>query len=358
MSRFVRRRGFTLIELLVVIAVIGVLMALLLPAINAVRGAAHRTQCQSNMKQIGLALIAYAQTNGVLPPGQIVRPDRANPGRTLLNGWSAQARLLPYLEGQNRMDLFNFELPYDNAANTTAGSVLMTVFLCPSDFNVDRHRTGSGYHNINYGVNRGDWYVFGGFSPTDYTWDPNYKYIAESNAPFGVNSSVGFEDIRDGVTKTVLVAEVKTYIPYFRRCRDLIFAPTDPGRPIPSPDVDPLTIPQYRGCSGGEFKDAEHTEFHDGGVHQTGFTTAFPPNTRTGGANGSVPYADMDVVGIREREGGPTFAAVTARSYHSGGVNVCFGDGSVQFIGDGIDGLVWRGLGSINGNEVISGNSF
>ncbi len=353
-----RRRAFTLIELLVVIAVIGILMALLLPAINAVRGAAHRAQCQSNMKQLGLAFIAYAQTNGVLPPGQIVRPDRLNPGKVLLNGWSPQARILPYMEGQNRMDMFNLELPYDNAANTTAGAVVMTVFLCPSDFNSERHRVGNGYQNINYGVNRGDWYVFGGFSPTDNAWAPNYKRILDSNAPFGVNSSVGFEDMYDGVSKTILVAEVKTYVPYFRKCSDLIFSPIDLNKPAPLPSVDSSTITQYRGCTGGEFKDASHTEFHDGGVHQTGFTTAFPPNTKTGGANGSTVYSDMDVVGIREREGGPTFAAVTARSHHSGGVNVCFADGSVHFIGDGIDGMVWRALGSIAGNELVSGDAF
>ncbi|MBY0589315.1 DUF1559 domain-containing protein [bacterium] len=352
------RRAFTLIELLVVIAIIGILMALLLPAINAVRGAAHRTQCQSNMKQVGFALIAYAQTNGILPPGQIVLPDRLNPGKTLLNGWSAQARILPYMEGQNRMDMFNLDLPYDNPANTTAGSVVMTVFLCPSDVNAERHRLGSGYQNINYAVNRGDWYVFGGFSPTDQAWDPSYKFIPESNAPFGVNSSVGFEDIRDGVSKTLFLAEVKTYIPYHRKCRDLIYAPTNAASAMPNPDALHTTIPQYQGCSGGEFKDASHTEFHDGGVHQTGFTTAWPPNKRTGGANGITVYADMDLVGIREREGGPTFAAVTARSHHSGGVNICFGDGSVHFIGDGIDGRVWRALGSIQGNETISGSAY
>ncbi len=84
------------------------------------------------------------------------------------------------------------------------------------------------------------------------------------------------------VSKTVLMAEVKTFVPYFRKCSDLIFAPVDYNKPAPLPDVDPSTITQYRGCANGEFKDASHTEFHDGGVHQTGFTTAFPPNTRTG----------------------------------------------------------------------------
>ena len=352
------RVGFTLIELLVVIAIIGILVALLLPAMTAVRAAAHRAQCQSNMKQIELALIAYGHTNNVLPPANIVLPDRSNPGTVLLNGWSAQARILPYLEGQNRAELFNFELPYNNPANATAGSIVTSVYLCPSDINGDRHRTGEGYHSINYGVNRGDWYVFGGFSPTDNPSSPTWKNILEPNAPFRVNTCIGFQDLRDGVAKTLLVAEVKTYIPYYRKCKDLIYSPTDLTKPVPTPYTDSKTITQYESCSGGEFKEAEHTEFHDGGVHQTGFTTAWPPNAKTGGRKDNVRYADMDVVGIREREGGPTYAAVTARSYHSGGVNVCFADGSVHFVGDGIDGMVWRGLGTVDGNETISGDSY
>jgi len=349
-----RKLGFTLIELLVVIAIIGLLAALLLPAINSVREAANRAQCQSNLKRIGLAMIAYTHTNSYLPPGSIVRRDRTDPSKILLNGWSAQARILPYLEGQIRADLFNFEKPYNDPANTTAGTLVMGVFLCPSDPKSERHRLGEGYQCINYGVNRGDWFVFGGLSPSENTYDPNYKVIPEPNSPFGVNSSVGFEDIRDGVGKTILLAEVKTYIPYYRRCSDLIYSPTDASKPIPMTNADPKSISQYQGCPGGEFKDAEHTEFHDGGVHQTGFTTAWPPNTKTGGTKAPNVYPDMDVVGIREREGGPTYAAVTARSYHTGGVHVCLADGSVHFVGDGIDGTIWRALGTIEGNETIT----
>lgn len=348
------RVAFTLIELLVVIAIIGLLAALLLPALNSVREAANRAQCQSNLKQIGMAILAYTHTNSFFPPGSIVQRDPADSSKITLNGWSAQARILPYLEGQVRADLFNFEKPYHDASNKTAGTIIMGVFLCPSDPKSDRHRIGEGYQCINYGVNRGDWFVFGGLSPTDNPYLANYKVIPEPNAPFGVNSSVGLEDIRDGVGKTILLAEVKTYMPYYRRCSDLIYSPTDTSKPIPPPTADPKSITQYHGCPGGEFKDAEHTEFHDGGVHQTGFTTAWPPNFKTGGTKDTAGYPDMDIVGIREREGGPTYAAVTARSYHTGGVHMCLADGSVHFVGDGIDGTIWRALGTIEGNETIS----
>ena len=86
-------------------------------------------------------------------------------------------------------------------------------------------------------------------------------------------------------------------------------------------------------------------------------TTAWPPNKQTPGGPGNA-YPDVDINSERERSGGPTFAAVTSRSYHPGGVNTLFGDGSVKFIKSTIDGMVWRGLGTVAGGEVISADSF
>jgi hypothetical protein len=234
--------------------------------------------------------------------------------------------------------------------------MIISVFTCPADIHQGRHRTGQGQQSINYAVNRGDWYVWGGLPVTENPSDPNWRFIPEPTGPFGVNSSVGMKDIRDGVSKTVLMAEVKTWMNYYRKCKDLTYAPIDINKAMPLPTDSPETISQYKGCSGGEFKDSLHTEFSDGGVHQTGFTTAWPPNKRTGGVNGTASYADLDVVGVRERDGGATFAAVTARSHHRGGVHAFFADGSVQFISNGIDGMIWRHLGTIDGGEVVSGD--
>jgi prepilin-type N-terminal cleavage/methylation domain-containing protein len=91
--------------------------------------------------------------------------------------------------------------------------------------------------------------------------------------------------------------------------------------------------------------------------HHNGFTTAWPPNKVTPGGPG-LSQPDVDVLSQRERRGGPTFAAITSRSYHPGGVQSLLGDGSVRFVSETIDGFVWRGLGTVGGREVIPGNAY
>jgi prepilin-type processing-associated H-X9-DG protein len=98
-----------------------------------------------------------------------------------------------------------------------------------------------------------------------------------------------------------------------------------------------------------------HSQWAEVTVHHIGFTTAWPPNFTTPGGPGNA-YPDVDLNSERERLGGPTFAAVTSRSYHPGGVHSLFGDGSVKFISSSIDGLVWRGLGTVAGGEAIPGD--
>jgi hypothetical protein len=119
---------------------------------------------------------------------------------------------------------------------------------------------------------------------------------------------------------------------------------------------------QYVNCAGGEIKiDSGHSEWQDGNAHQSGFTTAWPPNFKTGGShtggdNGS--FADIDLVGRRLNDSPTTaqgtYAAVTARSFHTGGVHTLLGDGSVVFIGENIDGTLWRALGTIAGGETLT----
>ena len=109
-----QRRGFTLIELLVVIAIIAVLIALLLPAVQAAREAARRIQCTNNLKQIGLAVHNYHDSVGTLPLGCAVTFDRA--GNPFFNGWGITARILPYLEDQNKFNACNFSLANETPA--------------------------------------------------------------------------------------------------------------------------------------------------------------------------------------------------------------------------------------------------
>ena len=340
------RRGFTLIELLVVVAIIGVLIALLLPAVQAAREAARRIQCTNNLKQLGLAIHNYESTAGALPPPFV----QTGSGSTVTwsNGWSVHGRILPFMEQNSVYNAINFNLRYSTLDNVTIPGTVISGFLCPSETQSQPKQGTNGQFAVNnYGWNRGDWYVWGGFGNA-----------VPNRAPFDVNTSRRFSDFADGLSNTMIAAEVKTYQASLGNCSSSgtglanIAGPTA----IPAPNADPYTVaPEYNsGCSLGT---TSHTEWVDGAVNETGFTTAWTPNktiTRQGGTPGQA----LDLVGIRESKGGPTYAAVISRSHHAGGVNVLLGDGSVRFVKDSIDGLTWRGLGTIAGGEIIGGDAF
>jgi prepilin-type N-terminal cleavage/methylation domain-containing protein len=124
------RRGFTLIELLVVIAIIAVLIGLLLPAVQKVRDAAARTQCQNNLKQIGIACHAYHNANDSLPPGYLATGPYSDGATDTAPGWGWGAYLLPHLEQDNVYRQLNFGQPVQNAP---AVQTVLKVYLCPSD---------------------------------------------------------------------------------------------------------------------------------------------------------------------------------------------------------------------------------
>lgn len=344
-----RRDGFTLIELLVVIAIIALLIALLLPAVQAAREAARRIQCTNNLKQIGLAVQNYADTIGTLPLACTVGFNGSN--NPVFQGWGITARILPYMDDQNKFNACNFSLANETPENDTAMRVGTSVFLCPSDGQnqvifVD---DGQPRNNTNYAFNRGAWYVWGVSSAAP-----------QPSAPFRANASVNLSSITDGLSNTIFAADVKTHTPYLLNCSGLLYAPLN-SQPVPGPNDNPATIPQYTSCSGSiaELRpDSGHSEWEDGNTSQAGFTFAWPPNKVTPGRFGSISVADTDLIAIREENGGPTFAAVTARSFHPGGVNALFGDGSVRFIKNSINGITWRALGTIGGAEVISSDSY
>ena len=100
-----------------------------------------------------------------------------------------------------------------------------------------------------------------------------------------------------------------------------------------------------------------HTEWSDGHVHAAGFTTAWTPNKTILGRS-AYKGLDLDLNGRNEEDGGPTFAAITSRSYHPGGVNALFGDGNARFIKSSVNGVTWRALGTVAGGEVISSDSY
>jgi prepilin-type N-terminal cleavage/methylation domain-containing protein len=337
--------AFTLIELLVAIAIIAVVISLLLPAIQRAREAARRTQCRNNLKQLGLALHNYSDVSTTFPPSVVI----GNVGGRLdFGGWSAHARILPFLEQSSGFNSLNFDFTYEHPTNKTVSQMVVEVFMCPSDPDTAPYPHSFGLAGVtSYGWNMGDWYVWGGANPI------GLSYTQRPRSPFFVNSSVRERDFVDGTSNSIVAAEVKARQRYFRDCTGLSsrFTPSS----FPAIGDDPYTVaPEYVSSAGcnATLRDSGHTEWVDGHVHQTGFTTAWSPNRRI--ENGSTGARfDIDITGIREANLGPTFSAVTSRSHHSGGVHVLLGDGAVRFVSNSIDGNAWRAAGTIASGETV-----
>ncbi len=334
-----QRRGFTLIELLVVIAIIAVLIALLLPAVQAAREAARRAQCVNNLKQMGLGLHNYESSNGSFPPSNVV----ADPAKTwqTTNGFSVHARILGYMEQGVAFNAINFGFKHNNAANFTVVGLQMNIFLCPSDVNKDQRTqigtTGSTACVVSYGVNEGDWYVWGGIGS------------GRNNGVFMPNDVTTIARMTDGTSNTMVMTDVKVYNPL---CGPKATVPSFTTTSAPLPTDNPVAVvPAYGTCTPGQ----GHTFWADGNVHETAVTTAWPPNKII---QNSAGVGDLDIETSLVSSGGPTIAAIVARSYHSGGVNSLMGDGSVRFVKSSINGLTWRALGTPSGGEVISADAF
>ncbi|MDA0817153.1 MAG: DUF1559 domain-containing protein [Planctomycetota bacterium] len=338
-----RRRGFTLVELLVVIAIIGVLVGLLLPAVQSAREAARRASCQNNVRQLALAVSLFESRQKKFPPTM-----RHTPGTTFVNNngsWGIHGRVLFYIEEGTAAVQVNLEEAFDQGSNAASGvpTARIPVFLCPSEAN-DMVRTKNGSPFVyphTYGFNCGTWFVY----------DPASGRGGDGS--FHPNSRLTPGSFPDGLSKTLCVAHVKAFTPYVRNT-------ADPSGTFPAaaPPTDPAAIASL--ASGGEQKlgpDTNsctgHTEWPDGRVHHTGVTTTFPPNTEVLTTIGGVTY-DIDLNTLQEGKSAtqPTFAAITARSYHPGIVTVAMMDGSTRSVSDDVDPRVWRAIGSRNGGEV------
>jgi prepilin-type processing-associated H-X9-DG protein len=254
--------------------------------------------------------------------------------------WSIHGRILPYVEQENAFVKVNLELAWDAQLVTGVPQTRIPIYLCPSEVN-DRVRTnaaGPFVYPQTYGFNFGTWLV----------WNPATG--GGGDGVFYPNSRDGPAAITDGLSNTLGAAEVKAFTPYMRNS-------PDPGPAVPSTPAQvaamaatgqPKLGPSTNDCTG-------HTEWPDGRVHHSGFTTIFTPNTR-------VPFdfngATYDIDYNSRQEGNsatqPTYAAITSRSYHSGGiVNVLMMDGSVRSVSKSINIGVWRALGTRAGGEVI-----
>ena len=330
------RYGFSLVELLVTITIISMLIGLLLPAVQAAREAARKTDCRNHLKQFALAVANFESQQGYYPGGLPTVAD----SKGTVNPWSTQAIILPYLEQSGLHSMIDFKQSYESAANVQIGGATVprlsaarvSMYLCPSEVRDQLRRSATGvpeHYPINYAVNAGTWLVY----------NPVTKQGGDG--VFCFDSKLRHADIRDGLSCTLLAAEVKAWQPYYRNAG----LASDPG--VPSlPAIATL---------GGQFKvDSGHTEWIDGRAHQTGFTTTFTPNSKVLCAVDSKIY-DADWTNQQEGKSTSlaTFAAVTARSHHGRGVHAARMDGSVHWVSDSIAANVWQALSTRAGREVV-----
>lgn len=317
--------AFTLVELLVVIAIIGVMVGLLLPAVQAAREAARRMSCSNNLKQLGLGAHNYHDTLTVFPAG-VINPLGDDPtgkngsGNPGIGGpWICL--MLPYLEQQalhdNFMKIVN-ERPevvdwFGNAtyAATPIGDKQLPAMDCPSHPTADELMSnGTGMEHLARG-NYAACYGKGGYGQV------NTKAPAIGGV-YGNNSKVKIRDITDGTTNTIAFSEVKYRLP----------SPDGPST------ADSRGVWTYATMGGNVFST------------QTG------PNSAVADAVWGCRSYPAEGMPCTSSNNFPNLFAA-ARGYHPGGVQICMADGSVRFISDNIDLLTWQALGSRGGGETL-----
>lgn len=336
-------RAFTLIELLVVIAIIGILVALLLPAVQAAREAARRSSCQNNLKQLGLAVHNFEGARKVLPTGSESKPFPSAPTHPYnFYRWSVLAHLTPYLEQSNAYNSIDLATPlyppgYQiTPQNAVPSSLLVPLFLCPSDKRqpVSKFQDSAG---------------------TSYDWGPtNYAGNAGSginggsgyqvDGVFFINSQVSFGDILDGTSNTAMFSEswlgvgpeISTNAAAMTFRGDYKFA-----GPAPLTDAGCAAATQFNNSNRRGFS------WVNGEYRCTMYNHYYPPN-----------YEGFDCLGyslssnLEDKFSGVGWRA--ARSNHSGKiVNMALCDGSVRVVAPTIDQSIWRSLSTRAGGEVV-----
>jgi prepilin-type N-terminal cleavage/methylation domain-containing protein/prepilin-type processing-associated H-X9-DG protein len=367
------RPAFTLIELLVVIAIIAVLIALLLPAVQAAREAARRAQCTNNLKQIGLALFNYESSNSAFPPSgestnfNTIPVSVTYPTSQFVDGgWSALARILPYMEGGNAFNALNFNLfEYDdaNGANYTGASQVVAVYICPSAV----HQPDGGRDGIEPSTNdggiatalNGQGYGYGDYGPTCYTdispvpapgvgSSPATPYRDKTTRANGLlkQGKTKIAEITDGTSNTIAIGEDAGRDPRY-------LSPYTQGTYC---DKSSITMQQYQasinpndpGPAGGY---TPYRRYWRWAEPDESFGVSGTPNNKYRPDNeGSVWPTGPTYVAQGNNAGNNDELA----SFHPGGINCLMGDGSVRFVKDSISPVTLRGLVTLAGGEVVS----
>jgi prepilin-type N-terminal cleavage/methylation domain-containing protein/prepilin-type processing-associated H-X9-DG protein len=299
-----KRTGFTLVELLVVIAIIGILIALLLPAVQAAREAARRMQCTSNLKQVGLAILTYENTHAMLPKGTSCTAQ--------CKGHSALTLLLSYIEQRELYDEYDFELRLYDAVNLRVTKHHIPTYICPSD-NAMGRVMNTHFARSNVVVCFGS--KTAGVSSTDWTTD----------GAFQNDKCKKMRDIIDGTSCTAIAGEV---------------------------------------LAGRDDNYSDDHNFDARGVWSEGtsmgayaYTHLHTPNSSVGDAlfiasfqRNCVPEDNMPC----SDSAGNTYynEYASARSLHPGGVNIAFADGHVSFYTNEVDWRLWQALSTIAGGET------
>ena len=291
-----RRRAFTLIELLIVVGIIAVLIALLLPAIQAAREQARRAQCVNNLLQLGLAMGNYASTHSVLPPGVVNdKGPIANLPNGYHHGWAVQ--ILPFIGQNNIYRRFNFEESVYAASNMTAREVHISTFLCPSS-PANGPISYAGCHH-----------------------DVEAQIAVDNHGVLYLNSHIGFDDITDGPAQTILLGELRSGSPAtLGWASGTSSTLRNTGHPLNDPtSLDALfkNMPQLT----EQQKFAAMTQMAEEGALPVDFVGGFS-------------------------------------STHPNGGNFLFCDGSVRFLKNSIDRRVFQLLGHRADGEPISDDAF
>lgn len=334
-------QGFTLVELLVVIAIIGILVSLLLPAIQSAREAARRMSCSNNMKQIALAVHNYESTFKVIP------------AMTGSSSFSVQARVLPYIEQTALSDLIDFEQPLltgpawmarFNPVLRQSIETVVPTYLCPSD--VGDPNFAADFADGASGTTAGLSYMFSYGSGTGTHYDERYR----TDGMVWLDSWAGFRDCLDGTSSTVLLAET-------------VLGDQSSGLTEPSPSGPHRRIANWSGTSA---LGAPNPGFAESGslIANPDLTKVFPAKiaSYSGSRGGSwirgVPSATVingymtpnhriPDIGVHGR------GFYSSRSYHTGGSMHAMLDGSVHFITESVDRATYHAMFSRDGHEVV-----